>query len=88
MTTRRPCIVVAMLCCLLRGPGYVGGGESQCRKRSTSDGSLRDSWAARCLLWQGAVDRHGCPRVKVKGRMVTLGRLTYLTFRGPVPKDQ
>jgi hypothetical protein len=44
--------------------------------------------AARCLLWLGPVDRHGCPRVKVKGRMVTLGRLTYLTFRGPVPKGQ
>jgi hypothetical protein len=43
---------------------------------------------ARCLLWLGPVDRHGCPRVKVKGRMVTLGRLTHETFVGPVPKGQ
>jgi len=43
---------------------------------------------AGCMIWQGAIDRRGCPRVKVKGRMVTLGRLTYLTFRGPVPKHQ
>jgi hypothetical protein len=41
-----------------------------------------------CLIWQGAVDRRGCPRVKVKGRMVTLGRLTYETFVGPVPRGQ
>lgn len=43
---------------------------------------------AGCLIWQGAVDRHGCPRVKVKGRMVTLGRLTHETFVGPVPRGQ
>ncbi len=44
--------------------------------------------AAGCLIWQGAVDRHGCPRVKVKGRMVTLGRLAHETFVGPVPRGQ
>jgi hypothetical protein len=41
-----------------------------------------------CLIWQGAVDRRGCPRVKVKGRMVTLGRLTHETFVGPVPRGR
>jgi hypothetical protein len=44
--------------------------------------------AAGCLIWQGAVDWHGCPRVKVKGRMVTLGRLTHETLVGPVPEGQ
>jgi hypothetical protein len=44
--------------------------------------------AARCLLWLGPVDGHGCPRVKVKGRMVTLGRLAHETFVGPVPRGQ
>lgn len=62
----------------------MAASKSYCVEESIEN---RISYEGNCWVWVGRLNRLGYPQFKVLGRTKQVHRLTYVAFKGPIPRE-